>query len=67
MKLSNAKRFAAIKARVEDLRERNDEAVKEGLFLRLASNVIPEMEWLVKEIERLSEGDAAEITEEATV
>lgn len=54
MKLSNPKKFAAIKARLANLKECHAEDIKTGAFLRIGAIVVSEAIWMAKELDRLS-------------
>ena len=54
-KLSDPRKFAAIKRRWLDIIRNHGEDIKENNFLRFASGTVcKEIAWLIKEVERLA-------------
>ena len=65
MKVSNSKRFEAIKNRVRDMRESHNMAIESGKFLHISADLVKETEWLIKELQRFTKDEpAADAVEE---
>ncbi len=53
-KVSNLKKFKAIRERVEDLFRSHPNEIKKQHFIRVTAEVIAEMKWLCEEVSRLT-------------